>query len=149
LKDRLQGSTKILSARISTVVATNSQILVDIGSDKVALKDVVVAFKSTSQIVATENGSPHEEPFEASFAPPDFGTSVTNQMTDTVGEFADNASASIGRAVDAAPDVEQNNNYFPRYFLFIPFVCFVLSFLNYCCFIIFYSYATCFNFINF
>jgi hypothetical protein len=149
LKERLQGSTKILAAGTSTVVATDSEISADGSSDEVVLKDIVVPFKSTSQIVATENGSPHEEPFEASFAPPDFGTSVTNQMTDTVGEFADNASASIGRAVDAAPDVEQNNNYFPRYFLFIPFVCFVLSFLNYCCFIFFYSYATCFNFINF
>ncbi|KAM0854250.1 hypothetical protein ACQ4PT_050545 [Festuca glaucescens] len=83
VKDRLQGSTKILSAGTSTVVATDSQISVDGDSDEVALNDVVVPFKSTSQIVAIENGSPHEEPFEASFAPPDF-------------------------AVDVAPDVEQN-----------------------------------------
>ncbi|KAM0918082.1 hypothetical protein ACQ4PT_009056 [Festuca glaucescens] len=108
LKDRLQGSTKILGARTSTVVATGSQISVDGGSDEVALKDVVVPFKSTSQIVATENGSPHEEPFEASFAPLDFGTNVTNQTADTVGQFAGNASAGIGTTVDVAPDVEQN-----------------------------------------
>jgi hypothetical protein len=42
-------------------------ISVDGGSDEGALKDVVVPFKSTSQIVATEKGSPHEEPPEASF----------------------------------------------------------------------------------
>ncbi|KAM0926633.1 hypothetical protein ACQ4PT_003638 [Festuca glaucescens] len=114
LKDRLQGSTKILGAGTSTVVATDSQISVDGGSDEGALKDVVVPFKSTSQNFATEKGSPHEEPLEASFAPLDFGTSVTNQTADTVGDVADNASIVIGTAIDVARDVEQNATTVPQ-----------------------------------
>ncbi|KAM0910746.1 hypothetical protein ACQ4PT_013941 [Festuca glaucescens] len=114
LKDRLQGSTKILAARTSTVVATDSQISADGGSDEVVLKDVVVPFKSTSEIVATGKESVHEDPLEASFAPPDFGTSVTNQTADTVGDVAHHASAVIGTTVDVARDAEQNATIFPQ-----------------------------------
>jgi hypothetical protein len=78
------------------------------------LKDVVVPFKSTSQIVATGKESAHEDPLEASIAPPDFGTSVTNQTADTVGDVAHDASAVIGTTVDVARDAEQNATIFPQ-----------------------------------
>ncbi|KAM0885335.1 hypothetical protein ACQ4PT_030417 [Festuca glaucescens] len=114
LKDRLQGSTEILAAGTSTVVPTGSQISAEGGSDEVVLKDVVVPFKSTSEIVATGKESAHEDPLGASFAPPDFGTSVTNQTADTVGDVAHHATTVIGTTVDVARDAEQNATIFPQ-----------------------------------
>jgi hypothetical protein len=76
--------------------ATGTQISADGGFD------VVVPSKSTSEIVPTGKESAHEEPLEVSFAPPDSGTSVTNQMADPVGDVAHHGSASIGTTIDVA-----------------------------------------------
>ncbi|KAK1692713.1 hypothetical protein QYE76_009410 [Lolium multiflorum] len=43
-----------------------------------------------------------------------FGTSVTNQTTDTVGDVAHHASVVIGTTVDVARDAEQNATIFPQ-----------------------------------
>ncbi|KAM0820969.1 hypothetical protein ACQ4PT_041929 [Festuca glaucescens] len=73
-----------------------------------------VATRSSPRRPPRGKESVHEDPLEASFAPPDFGTSVTNQTADTIGDVAHHASAVIGTTVDVARDAEQNATIFPQ-----------------------------------